>query len=993
MASTILCSTINMIHHLDYLILKPSCSSSTSSPSSSNLCATDQQDLKKMKELLKGIQELLSDVDEQACNNGDAQSWLKELKSAVYNAEDILDDLDIELHQCGVEVCSLTPSLVFSIKEMIEKLDDISHRKESLSLSLRVGERFHLYVPNVDHSVVYGREDDRENLVEMLLSEGPDKFSVLPIVGVPGVGKTTFAQMVYNDSRVCEHFRARGWVHFAEDFDEMRLIRAVIESVTLTTCFSYGLDSLQGNLEYVLSGKRFFIVLDDFCSEKQSLWESLRVLLDVGLEGSKVVLITQDELLSELTQSTLFFHLECLPYDTSWLLFQHHAFDCMQTNVSQNLIAIGEKIVKKSSGVPLLVKMFGALLWSETNDMMWNSILGSNQTAFDIFSAVKLSFYQLPVPLQVCLKYCSLFLRNYLFKKDRLVHLWIAQGFVHPLDGKTLEETGFEYFDELFRRSFFQFSYMDQHTFVIHHLIHDFILSISEKECSILNCENICSIPKEACHLSMIPKDSHTVVEFQTLSEPTALRTFLIVNKFLVIKKPEHEWDFHYYLNNHLLHVSLPNDLFLMLQCLRALDLSDIGISSLPDSIGHLKSLRFLGLNKTNIRRLPASICKLHHLQTLELQDCLDLRELPKEIARLINLHHLEIPKSVRFVLLPCGIGKLTRLQTLPVFYVGRNIEHYVIIEMKHLENIKGELHIAGLHNVLNAEDAKEANLVGKQYIEKLTLEWSWKYDDLHSEGLDRWTLEDFMLHGVEVEESNVTAMLQEQYLGECKASVVSQDSDDTWIERIDVQARSVDPKKARKKTIWRNRKVTDFQDMVFEHLQPHQNVQELVILFYKGSSFPKWLGNSSFSKLVSITMKGCYNCKVLPPLGQLPSLKSLCIEDFVKVKRIGAEFYGDKSVCIVPFPSLQTLEFNGLRSCEGFNGVGLQQIASLQSLKIQNCPKLQFSAAQEIPPKLWHLEIVKCPLLIEWCHAHESSKLANIKQLILNKKGYYPFG
>ena len=58
----------------------------------------------------------------------------------------------------------------------------------------------------------------------MLLSAGSDKYTVLPIVGVPGVGKTTIAQMVYNDSRLCEHFRARGWVHLAEDFDETRLI-------------------------------------------------------------------------------------------------------------------------------------------------------------------------------------------------------------------------------------------------------------------------------------------------------------------------------------------------------------------------------------------------------------------------------------------------------------------------------------------------------------------------------------------------------------------------------------------------------------------------------------------------------------------------------------------------------------------------------------------------------------------------------------------------
>ena len=165
-----------------------------------------------------------------------------------------------------------------------------------------------------------------------------------------------------------------------------------------------------------------------------------------------------------------------------------------------------------------------------------------------------------------------MFPRNYLFKKDRLVRLWMAQGFVHPLGGNTLEETGFEYFDELFRRSFFQFSHMDRHTFVIHRLIHDFILPISEKERSSVNCENICTIPEVACHISMSPKDSHTLVEFETLSEPTALRTLLIINKFLVIKNPKHEWDYNCYLNKYLLHVSLPNNLFLMLQCLRAFE-------------------------------------------------------------------------------------------------------------------------------------------------------------------------------------------------------------------------------------------------------------------------------------------------------------------------------------------------------------------------------------------------------------------------------------
>ncbi|MED6110856.1 hypothetical protein PIB30_046795 [Stylosanthes scabra] len=99
----------------------------------------------------------------------------------------------------------------------------------------------------------------------------------------------------------------------------------------------------------------------------------------------------------------------------------------------------------------------------------------------------------------------------------------------------------------------------------------------------------------------------------------------------------------------------------------------------------------------------------------------------------------------------------------------------------------------------------------------------------------------------------------------------------------------------------------------ILNSLRPHTSLKELRIEGYKGVIFPNWMGQHSYHNMTYVSLKSCKNCRKLPSLGQLPSLKSLRVEGFSELKCIGDEFYkneDDPTLHVAPFPSLETLQF-----------------------------------------------------------------------------------
>ncbi|XP_034704508.1 putative disease resistance protein At3g14460 isoform X2 [Vitis riparia] len=151
-------------------------------------------------------------------------------------------------------------------------------------------------------------------------------------------------------------------------------------------------------------------------------------------------------------------------------------------------------------------------------------------------------------------------------------------------------------------------------------------------------------------------------------------------------------------------------------------------ISEIPDSFGKLKHLRYLNLSYTSIKWLPDSIGNLFYLQTLKLSCCEELIRLPISIGNLINLRHLDVAGAIKLQEMPIRIGKLKDLRILSNFIVDKN-NGPTIKELKDMSHLRGELCISKLENVVNIQDARDADLKLKRNLESLIMQWSSELD------------------------------------------------------------------------------------------------------------------------------------------------------------------------------------------------------------------------------------------------------------------------
>ncbi|CAO2819548.1 unnamed protein product [Amaranthus hypochondriacus] len=720
-------------------------------------------ELDKLNATITTMKNVLLDAEDRQADDHAVRGWLERLTYVVYAADDLFDELNTiasrrQLMGTGNSI-SMKVRAFFSHSNHIGLAFNVSRKireiRKQIEAIAKDGELFQFVQSNTHEGgksvkrirrdqtysfvEVIGRDADKNAILDLLFASSSKiepgnevlPVPVISIVGIGGQGKTTLAHLAYSDPQVEESFDLRLWVSEVLDFDGV--VEKILRFATKAETPKLDMLHLQAMLQEAISDKKYLLVMDDVWDENRDKWVQLRGLLKMGGEGSKILVTTRSKKVARIMESLAMYELQGLTNEKSWELFVKVAFEPGQAQQQPRLVELGKKIVKKCANVPLAIRTLGSLLYGE-EERKWSLLMNTslaklsdgNQGVNDIISILKLSYNDLWSPLKNCFAYCALFSKDYEFDKEKLKQLWMAEGYIVADDegNQSLEDVAEDYFQFLLQRCFFQDIKTNKWGAIIgckmHDLIHDLAQSVARAKCKVASLEET-NFDGKIIHFSYACRLTSSWKIQDSMRNMKLLRTFLM---------PEQKFD------GSLLGKLVCKQLISSFSCLRVLDLHNLGLETLPDSIGHLIHLRYLNLSETPIKQLPNSITKLLNLQTLNLYKCWNLQVLPTGITKLENLRSLDVGDCGSLLEMPQGIGKLTLLQKLPLFKASYKKSHQAkLSELKQLNNLRGELCIDIKTNIRNPSfEATEANLISKQGLDILRIHFMYDLEECQSD-------------------------------------------------------------------------------------------------------------------------------------------------------------------------------------------------------------------------------------------------------------------
>ncbi|EMS66426.1 Disease resistance protein RPP13 [Triticum urartu] len=313
-----------------------------------------------------------------------------------------------------------------------------------------------------DVTELVGIEHLRDELIQKLCGcneSSTDRLRTMSIVGFGGLGKTTLAKAMYDKIKM--------------QFDSIfKKVLYELDKSKYSTINEAARDDgqLLDELRMFLQDKRYLIVIDDMWDEET--WELIKCAFADNCLGSRVMITTRIGSISNACCSSaddIIYQMKPLTDDDSKRLFYKRIFP-QGSKCPAELEPVSREILKKCGGVPLAIITIASMLASYGPDQQikpkyhWDNILGSigrglaeGGSAKEMQRILSISYYDLPSHLKTCLLYLSVFPEDFEIRRDRLIWMWIAEGFVQGGKQETrLFELGESYFNELANRNLIQ---------------------------------------------------------------------------------------------------------------------------------------------------------------------------------------------------------------------------------------------------------------------------------------------------------------------------------------------------------------------------------------------------------------------------------------------------------------------------------------------------------------------------------------------------------
>ncbi|GMQ04099.1 hypothetical protein CsSME_00049631 [Camellia sinensis var. sinensis] len=588
--------------------------------------------------------------------------WIKQVRDVAYDTEDVLDKFKLHLvhhrdngfggflckvfyfaktlkarHQIASEIQRIK-SKVVNISEGHKRYHDKYGILEQGSRSTVVNNSWSDCRGDallIQEAKLVGIEMPKRQLMEWLV-QGGSGLKAISVVGIGGLGKTTLVKKVYDAAAVKKHFNSHAWLTISEAFGVEDLLKDMIQQLfrEIMQPVPVGVETMSINRLKCLANdflqqRRYVVVFDDVWNV--NAWEAIKHVLPDNNCGSRVILTIRFAHIaptcSEETDGHVY-TLMPLSQEESWMLFCNKTF--RGSLCCPNLKQISHRILKRCEGLPLeIVAISGVFATKDKRridewEMLYHSLgaeLEGNDKLESMKKALFLSYNDLPYYLKICFLYLSIFPEDQQTSCKRVIELWIAEGFVNGIEGKTIEEVANGYLDELFNRSLIQVA--NRHPdgrpskFRIHDLMREIIVSKAREQNIVITICRQGTRWLEKVRRLLIRS---TLDNMEYSERSSRLRSLFVWGPM------------------DSLPIASLRELFRNgSRLLNVLDLGGTPLEAIPDEVFKLIHLRYLGLRNTKVKMVPKLIGKLENLETLDLQGTY-VTKLPDEILRLQRL-------------------------------------------------------------------------------------------------------------------------------------------------------------------------------------------------------------------------------------------------------------------------------------------------------------------------------------------------------------------
>ncbi|CAI9095936.1 OLC1v1031979C1 [Oldenlandia corymbosa var. corymbosa] len=510
--------------------------------------------------------------------------------------------------------------------------------------------RYHHLALPMNTVPMVGFNEEQATLIERL-TRGTSRLKAVSITGMPGIGKTTLAENVYNSHDVVNHFHVRVWCCVSPAYEKRDLLLELIKGLTEVRpdMLTRKEEELCSVLYIYLKSRRYLIVMDDVWSS--AAWDDLKSSFPDGSYGSRVLMTSR---IYNVVPNPL--PLRGLSIDESWELLQMLVFG--DEGSPPELCEVGRRIAENCKGLPVAVVSVASLLvsqpeaqWVEVAERAGSQIVNAQVTEF--IRMFEESYKKLPDHLKQCFLYFGVCPRDEDISVRRLLWLWIAEGFIIPnVENKSLEDLAEEYLMDLIQRRLVilskQRSNGEVKTCRVHNQILDFCL-LKAKEAKFLQLISGESSYGSPNHLHDEHRNPSNLIDSgHRLSICGDPEEFIAKTPSVPYLRSLQFFDTSEMYPGCDSDVSFIFDNF---KLLKVLDLESINIgNSLHGGINLPLPLRYLAIGG-DMDCIPSSLSKLQNLETLVVKGLMNKFVLPDTIWSMTKLRHVHVTNHCIFTL------------------------------------------------------------------------------------------------------------------------------------------------------------------------------------------------------------------------------------------------------------------------------------------------------------------------------------------------------